>query len=165
MNAINDIEIRNGRPSDHEHVISVMPDWWDGRDLTSMLPKVFFIHFHNTIYIAEMKNRLVGFLVGFLSQSDDNVGYIHFVGVHPSCRKAGIGRLLYQKFYDACKTNDRSIIKSCTSPINKLSIDFHSRMGFIIESGDGSIDGIQVTMDFLRKNDPKVLFRKKLDLR
>ena len=35
------IEIRTGRPSDHEAVISVMPDWWDGRDLTSMLPKVF----------------------------------------------------------------------------------------------------------------------------
>lgn len=27
-----DISIRNVRPSDHEYVISVMPDWWGGRD-------------------------------------------------------------------------------------------------------------------------------------
>lgn len=165
MNAINDIRIRNGRPSDYEKVIAVMPDWWDGRDLTSMLPKVFFIHFHNTIYIAELKNELVGFLVGFLSQTDARVVYIHFVGVHPSYRKAGIGRLLYQKFYDACKTNDRSIVQSCTSPINQLSIDFHKRMGFEIESGDGIIDDVPVTLNYLGKSDHKVLFRKELNQR
>ena len=157
------IKIRTGRPSDHKNVISVMPEWWDGRDLTSMLPKVFFIHFHNTIFIAEVGNELVGFLVGFLSQSEDNVGYIHFVGVHPNCCKAGIGRRLYERFYDICKANARSTIKSCTSPINKLSIDFHLRMGFIIESGDGTVDGVAVTRNYLRKNDPKVLFRKELD--
>lgn len=164
MNAISDIIVRNGRPSDYDNVISVMPGWWSGRDLTCMLPKVFFIHFENTIYIAELKNELVGFLVGFLSQSDGNVGYIHFVGVHPDCRKSGIGRLLYQEFFDTCATHNRSIIKSCTSPINKLSIAFHLRMGFIIEPGDGIVDGVSVTMDYLRKNDPKVLFRKELDL-
>jgi GNAT superfamily N-acetyltransferase len=93
------------------------------------------------------------------------VGYIHFVGVHPDYRKAGIGRLLYQRFFDACKANDRLIVKSCTSPVNKLSIDFHLRMGFIIESGDGIVDGIPVTIDFLRPNDPKVLFLKELERR
>ena len=159
------IKIRTGRPSDHKNVISVMPEWWDGRDLTSMLPKVFFIHFHNTIFIAEVENELVGFLVGFLSQSEDNVGYIHFVGVHPDFRKAGIGRRLYHQFYEFCRVNDRSTIKSCTSPINKLSIDFHSRMGFITESGDGTIDGVVVTKDYLGKNGPKVLFKKELDPR
>ena len=35
-------------------------------------------------------------------------------------------------------------------------------MGFDIEPGDGTVDGIPVTMDFLRKDDPKVLFKKKL---
>jgi len=163
LNATKDIILRNGRPTDYENVIAVMPDWWSGRDLTSMLPKVFFIHFYNTVYIAELKNELVGFLVGFLSQSDDNLGYIHFVGVHPDCRKAGIGRRLYQEFYDTCAANNRSIIKSCTSPNNRLSIAFHLRMGFTIEPGDGTVDGVSVTMDYLGKNDPKVLFRKELD--
>jgi GNAT superfamily N-acetyltransferase len=165
MNTTNNINIRQGRPSDHENVVSVMPDWWGGRDLSSSVLKVFFIHFRNTTYVAEINNDLAGFLVGFLSQSEENVGYIHFIGVHPNYRKGGIGRLLYEKFYDVCMTSSRSVVKSCTSPINKLSIDFHLHMGFIIEPGDGTVDGMTVTMDFLRKDDPKVLFRKELDKR
>lgn len=165
MNSIRDIKIREGRSSDHEKVISVMPSWWGGRDLTSAVLKIFFIHFRNTTYVAELNGDMVGFLVGFLSQSEENVGYIHFVGVHPGHRKVGAGRLLYQKFYDVCIAGNRSIVKSCTSPINKLSIDFHVRMGFDIESGDGIVDGVPVTMNFLRRNDPKVLFRKDLNKR
>ena len=163
MKTTGDIRIRNAEPSDHENVVSVMPDWWDGRDLTSSVLKVFFIHFSNTTYVAELNGDLVGFLVGFFSQSDEQVGYIHFAGVHPDFRKAGIGRLLYREFYDVCKANNRSIVKSCTSPINKLSIGFHKRMGFEIEPGDAIVDGIPVTMNFLRNNDPKVLFAKNLN--
>jgi ribosomal protein S18 acetylase RimI-like enzyme len=43
-------------------------------------------------------NELVGFLVGFMSQSEENVGYIHLAGVHPKFRKAGVARLLFQEF-------------------------------------------------------------------
>lgn len=160
MKTIDSLKIRNGRPADHQKVVSVMPAWWDGRDLTSALLKIFFIHFRNTTYVAEVKDDLVGFLVAFFSQSEEDVGYIHFAGVHPNFRKAGIGRLLYEEFFDACRANNRSIVKSCTSPVNKLSIDFHQHMGFVIELGDAVVDGLPVSMDFLRMNDPKVLFRK-----
>ena len=162
MNKLNEITIRNGTSSDYEKVISVMPEWWGGRDLSSSVLKIFFVHFSDTTYIAEMDNELNGFLVGFMSQSEKNVGYIHFAGVHPKYRKAGLGRLLFQKFYEACITNNRSIVKSCTSPVNKLSINFHQRMGFIIETGDGIIDGVSVTLTYLGKYNHKVLFKKEL---
>lgn len=139
-----------------------MPQWWGGRDLTTSVLKLFFIHFSNTSFVAETQDRMVGFLVGFLSQSEENVGYIHFAGVHPDHRKEGIGGRLFQKFFDACRANHRWVVKSCTSPINRLSIDFHQRMGFAIEPGDAVADGLPVSMNFLRKNDPKVLFRKDL---
>ena len=139
-----------------------MPDWWDGRDLSAMLPKVFFIHFSDTIYIAERHGELAGFLVGFFSQAQEEVGYIHFVGVHPDCRKAGVGRMLYEKFYGACRAQGRGVIKSCTSPVNQLSVGFHQSMGFELEPGDGEVDGIPVTMHYLGENDPKVLFKKTL---
>lgn len=151
--------IRNTLPTDHQRIISVMPDWWDGRDLRSMLPKVFFVHFCNTSFVVEADNQLIGFLVGFMSQTDENIGYIHFVGVDPRFRKKGVGRMLYNRFFKQCELNERTIIKSCTSPINKLSISFHQRMGFIIEAGDGEIDGMPVTLDYLGVNDPKVLFK------
>ena len=151
--------IRNTLPTDYQRVISVMIDWWNGRDLRYMLPKIFFIHFCNTSFIVEAEDQLLAFLVGFMSQTDDNVGYIHFVGVHPEFRKKGIGRELYSQFFNKCKLNKRRIIKSCTSPVNKLSIAFHQRMGFLIETGDGVIDGMPVTLNYLGVNAPKVLFR------
>ncbi len=139
-----------------------MRDWWGGRDLSSFVLNVFFIHFSNTAYIAESDGELVGFLVGFMSQSEEETGYIHFAGVHPRFRGAGIARTLYEKFYAACRQNGRSVVKSCTSPVNKLSIGFHRKMGFEIEPGDGMIDDVPVTLHFLGKDNPKVLFKKEL---
>ena len=160
MNELDDVKIRNGKPLDHENIVSVMTEWWGGRDLSSSVLKVFFIHFKNTTFIAEIGNQLVGFLVGFMSQSEESIGYIHFAGVHPRSRKAGIGRLLYEKFYSACRANDRSIVKSCTSPVNKLSINFHLKMGFEIQPGDEIVDDVPVTIDYFGKGKPMVLFKK-----
>jgi ribosomal protein S18 acetylase RimI-like enzyme len=159
MNELYHVKIRNGRPLDHEKIVSVMPEWWGGRDLSSSVLKVFFIHFNKTTFIAEIGDELVGFLVGFMSQSEERVGYIHFAGVHPQFRKAGVGRLLYKEFYAVCKVNDRSIVKSCTSPVNKLSINYHQKMGFEIEQGNGIVDDVPVTLDYLGKGNPKVLFK------
>ena len=160
MSEPGNVKIRNATPLDHEKVISVMPEWWGGRDLSSSVLKVFFIHFNSTAYIAEIGDELVGFLVGFMSQTEEKVGYIHFAGVHPQHRRASIGRLLYEKFYVDCKANGRSIVKSCTSPINKLSINFHQKMGFEIEPGDGIVDDVPVILNYLGKDSPKVLFKK-----
>ena len=66
------LTIRNSKPSDHQRIISVMKDWWEGRDLTWMLPKLFLVHFCNTSFIIEKGDSLTAFLIGFLSQSKIN---------------------------------------------------------------------------------------------
>ncbi len=159
------IEIRNALPSDHRNIISVLPNWWNGRDLTASVPKLFLKHFSNTSFIAEKDSQLCGFLIGFFSQTYSNEGYIHFVGVDPDIRKIGLAKILYNSFYDICQLNSRIIIRSCTSPVNKLSIDFHQKMGFSIESGNSTVEGIPITKDYNRKGDHKVLFRKELQPR
>jgi len=163
MKNINNLIIRNVKPSDHEKVVSVIPQWWNGRDLSSTALKIFFVHFNDTSFIAEISGELAGFLIGFMSQSEKNVGYAHLGGVHPEYRKAGIARLLLHEFIQACKINNRSVVKSCTAPVNKLSIDFHKQMGFTIEQGDGTIEGVPVTLDYLGKNNHKVLFKKEIE--
>jgi predicted GNAT superfamily acetyltransferase len=49
--------------------MAVMPDWWDGRDLRTMLPRLFLVHFNDTSFIPEDDGDLVAFLVGFMSPS------------------------------------------------------------------------------------------------
>ena len=157
-----DLTIRNSKPSDHQRIISVMKDWWGGRDLTWMLPKLFLVHFCDTSFIIEKSEDLMAFLIGFLSQSKVNEGYIHLVGVHPDYRGMGLGEFLYHRFFQICKANNRDTIRSCTSPVNKGSIEFHRKIGFSILRGDAEIDGIQVTLDYNGPGDPKVLFEIKI---
>ena len=158
----NKFTIRNSAPSDHPQIISVMKDWWDGRELSHVLPRVFLEHFCDTSFIIEKDNVMVAFLIGFLSPYKIEEGYIHFAGVHPQFRGIGIGAYLYNSFSEICIEDGRSIIKSCTSPVNKASVGFHKRMGFKIEKGNSEIDGIQVTLNHNKPNDPKVLFKKLL---
>jgi GNAT superfamily N-acetyltransferase len=154
--------IRNSKPSDHQRIISVMKDWWGGRDLTLMLPKLFLMHFCNTSFIIEKGDSLKAFLIGLLSQSEINEGYIHLVGVHPNYRGMGIGAFLYQRFFEICKEYNRDTVRSCTSPVNKGSIEFHRKIGFDILKGNAEVDGVQVSMDYNRPGDSKVLFEIKI---
>lgn len=156
------LTIRNSKLSDHQRIISVMKDWWGGRDLTWMLPKLFLVHFCDTSFIIEKSEDLMAFLIGFLSQSKPNEGYIHLVGVHPDYRGMGLGEFLYHRFFQICKANDRDTIRSCTSPVNKGSIEFHRKIGFNVLKGNAEVDGIQVSLDYNGPGDSKVLFEKKI---
>lgn len=165
MRELSNIKIRNVKPSDHKKIVSAIPEWWGGRDLSSSIPKLLFIHFRPTSFIAEFESKMCGFLIGFFSQTFMEEGYIHFVGVHPEYRKLGLAQKLYQKFYNACLSDSRTIVRSCTAPINELSIEFHKRMGFSIEPGNSVKDGIPITIGYLNEKDEKVLFKKELMVR
>ena len=133
-----------------------------GRDLTAMLPKLFLNHFNDTSFVAESLNRMVGFLIGFLSPSLNlkNEAYVHFMGVHPDFRKRGIGKTLYERFFEICRNQDRTVVRACTSPVNKGSVEFHEKIGFQLEPGDDEINGSPVTRDYNRPGDHKVRFKK-----
>ncbi|MFX1338639.1 MAG: GNAT family N-acetyltransferase, partial [Promethearchaeota archaeon] len=100
--------------------------------------------------------------IGFFSQYFSNEAYIHFIGIHPNFRKKGLGFALYTKFFNLCDLNNRIVIHSATSPINKDSIRFHTKLGFVIEPGDGEIDGFPVALNYHKKDNPKVIFKKTL---
>ena len=155
-----DILIKKAGPADHDKIIAALRNWWGGRDLTAMLPRLFLNHFSNTSFVIEKEGELIGFLIGFISPSLKNEAYVHFMGVHPDFRKKGIGTLLYERFFEICRSHGRNIIRACTSPVNKGSVLFHKRIGFQLEPGDDEIDGFPVTSDYNRPGDHKVQFTK-----
>ncbi|MGW8301788.1 MAG: GNAT family N-acetyltransferase [Desulfobacterales bacterium] len=152
--------IREAKPSDHAGVIAALQNWWGGRDLSAMLPKLFLNHFNDTSLVVEKEDRMVGFLIGFVSPSLKNEAYVHFMGVHPDFRKKGIGTTLYEHFFEICRKYGRNIVRACTSPVNRGSVEFHKRIGFELEPGDDEIDGLPVTSDYNRPGDHKVRFTK-----
>ncbi|GAB2571926.1 GNAT family N-acetyltransferase [Gracilibacillus alcaliphilus] len=156
------MQIRTVRSADYNTVSPLINDWWGGRQMSDMLPRLFFDHFNDTSFIAEVDEEVVGFLIGFLSQTYPKEAYIHFVGVHPHHRKQKIGRVLYQQFFAKAQLENCTKIRCVTSPVNKVSIAYHQRMGFAIESGDKSIDGIPVSTDYDGSGRDRVLFVKEL---
>lgn len=156
------LSVRNCRPDDHPAIISVMKEWWGGRDLRKMLPRLFLNHFADTSFIVEKEGELVGFLVGFLSPANRDEGYVHFAGVHPDYRGCGIGEAMFERFFGLCRKDGRTLVRSCTSPVNTGSIAFHKQLGFLVLEGDGEISGVPVTLDYNCPGDHKVLFAKYL---
>ncbi|GIN42080.1 hypothetical protein J19TS1_50290 [Heyndrickxia oleronia] len=66
--------------------------------MSDKLPKLFFDHFTNTSFVVEKVGEIVGFLIGFLSQSHSNEAYIHFLGVHPNYRKYSLEKIIQRMF-------------------------------------------------------------------
>jgi len=157
------ITFRRPTADDHERAMAVMVDWWGGRDLRSMLPRIFFEHFRGTSLVAEHEDELIGFLVGFPCPDHAEEAYVHFAGVHPAWRVAGLGRDLYQRFFRLARAQGRTVVRSVTAPINKGSIAFHTALGFAILPGDDEIDGIPVTFDPGPQGDHLVRFELTLD--
>lgn len=124
------VDIRNAIESDYDFIMQNVDQWWGGRAMADMLPRLFFKHFSQYSFTALEADSIVGFLVGFRSQSGSEIGYIHFAGVDPEYRDKGIAKKLYERFFDYCRGVDLKSVQCVTSPENQGSIKFHHAIGF-----------------------------------
>ncbi|HEX6725206.1 MAG TPA: GNAT family N-acetyltransferase [Gaiella sp.] len=148
------MEIRHAEPADYGRVIGRVNAWWDGRDMAPMLPRLFFVHFEGTSYVVDdAEGQLAAFLIGFLSQTDPDEAYIHFVGVSPEHRGEGLGRQLYERFFADARAEGRRRVRCVTSPVNEGSVAFHEALGFTSE---------RVAHDYDGPGEDRVLFVKTL---
>jgi len=149
------MEIRHAEPADYGRVIGRVNAWWGGRDMAPMLPRLFFVHFEGTSYVVDDgEGQLAAFLIGFLSQTDPEEAYIHFVGVSPEHRGGGLGRQLYERFFEDARAAGRSRVTCVTSPVNEGSVAFHVALGFTSE---------RVAHDYDGPGEDRVLFVKTLE--
>jgi L-amino acid N-acyltransferase YncA len=124
---------RRPERSDHGRIVAVVDEWWGGRQMVAMLPRLFVDHFADMSYVVEDDDgRLVGFVIAFLSPTDAQTVYVHFIGVDPALRISGLGRELYTRVAREAKAAGRSRIAAVTSPVNTTSLAFHAALGFEI---------------------------------
>lgn len=161
------LTFRHPVPGDQSAVLAVLDNWWGelggaagSAQRALLLPRLFFQHFTDTSFLAEREGRLVGFLIGFLSQSRPDESYIHFAGVSPDLQGQGLGRRLYERFFELSRACGRTRVRAVTSPSNSGSYQFHLRMGFTAEPGPGSFDGRPVHLDYDGPGLDRVLFTR-----
>jgi RimJ/RimL family protein N-acetyltransferase len=131
------MSLRPATRADLGRVRSVQAEWWGGRDLTALLQPLFLDNFASTsLIVDDADGSLVGFLIGFPSQDDPSAAYVHFVGVAPGHRGAGLGRSLHDAFAARMAERGAGTVRCVTSPTNADSIAFHQRIGFAVEARD-----------------------------
>ena len=122
-----DLVFRRPIEADHARVMAVIDDWWGGRKMRAMLPRLWFQHFVGRSWIAETEDgRLMGFLVGFLSPDRPGVAYVHIIGTNPNRRKRGLGRALYERFFEDVRAAGARGVVAMTWPGNQVSVAFPS---------------------------------------
>ncbi|WP_263769404.1 GNAT family N-acetyltransferase [Propionivibrio soli] len=154
--------LRNLEPADFEAITSVVDEWWGGRPVRGLLPRLFFEHFSETSFVVVDEEDVSAFFIGFRSQTFPAVAYAHFIGVSPASRGKGYGRLLYQRFFETVSRLGCTEVRSITSPVNENSIAFHRHLGFQVLPGDGEVNGCTVRVDYAGPGQPRVLFSKLL---
>lgn len=155
------MRFRELRESDHATVIAAVDEWWGGRHVADKLPRLFFRLFRETSFAVQEDGELVAFLVGIVGSPPDEA-YVHFVGVHPEHRSGGIGRRLYEHFFEEASRRGCRSVRAITSPVNRGSIAFHGRMGFEVVQGDLGMEGVSVHSDYDGDGKEKVVFRRNL---
>lgn len=149
-----EIKIRPARSSDYGLIYPIVNEWWGGREVTQHLPSVFFVHFEGSSFVAETaEHRLAGFLCGFLSQTKADEAYVHMAGVAPELRRQGIGRRLYEAFFETAREHGCTSVRLITAPFNTDSIAFHEALGFQLE---------RVLENFAGEGEDRLAFVKKL---
>jgi ribosomal protein S18 acetylase RimI-like enzyme len=133
------IHFRRPTEADYLAIVRVIDDWWAGRHVDALLPRLWLQHFTGTSWLAETGDGvLAGFLVGFLSPDQLDVAYCHMVAANPNLRRRGVGRALYERFFADAASDGRSHVVAVTWPANRVSIAFHRSLGFEAETGPGT---------------------------
>ncbi|MCS6899041.1 MAG: GNAT family N-acetyltransferase [Myxococcales bacterium] len=132
-------------------IVRVM-DSWSGGLSRSLAHPIFFYELGEMARVVEEEEKLIGFLLGFISPQSPPVGYVHLVGVHPDHRRRGIGRFLYSGFEAECRVRGCKAAKAITTLGNEGSLRFHRAIGW---------DAHEVA-DYAGPGMPRIVFSKEL---
>ena len=121
-------EISSLQESDFLHISTNLDEWWGGRNMVPMLPRLWF-----------KDSQPIAFLVGYISQIDNSKAYVHFIGVDPYHRKDNLGRSLYEAFSRKAAELGANRIEAVTSPTNATSLRFHESLGFLAKEIGGEL--------------------------
>jgi GNAT superfamily N-acetyltransferase len=155
------LRFRRPNEADHPRIVGLVDEWWGGRRMRALLPRLWFQHFTGTSWIAEDEaGRLAGFIVAFISQDDPTTAYVHMVASDPNRRRAGTGRALYQRVFEDLRTRGVDRVKAITWPGNRQSVAFHRSLGFRVDDGPGTqnLYGTPAYADYDGEGDDRVVF-------
>jgi len=124
------VQTRPLTKADFDHIVEVFDHWWGGPSSGFSPHPLFYYELGEHALVVEDGTDVVGFLLGF---AVNQTGYVHLVGIHPERRRKGVGRVLYEKFTQACRNAGCTRMKAITTAANEGSLRFHEALGWTAE--------------------------------
>jgi GNAT superfamily N-acetyltransferase len=154
--------VRNVFEGDFVEIVNKSREWGDIVIEREAIYHIMTKHFRGTCFVAEDRQRMIGYLLGFRSQSCPDEAYMHLVQVDPAMRGHGIGRRLFTQFEAAAKAMGCRKIMTTSRPQNKTAMAFYEEMGFKpVQAGDMvEVDGVMAIRDYNGPGKPVVLWGK-----
>jgi L-amino acid N-acyltransferase YncA len=162
---VDDLRFRRPTEADYPALVALVDEWWGGRRMQPFFQRLWFQHFADTSWLAEVADgRTAGFLVGLISPADPSIGYVKLVATNPNMRRRGLGRRLYEQFIDDVAGRGVREIQAITWPGNRVSVEFHRAIGFEPVGGPASrnIYGVTAFPDYDGPGEDRVVFVRRL---
>jgi len=154
--------VRNAFPGDFLEVAKKSKEWADLVIERESIYHIMTEHFRDTCFIAEDRGEMIGYLLGFRSQSRPDEALIHLIHVAPHLRGNGIGSRLFNQFQYAAKRMGCKRIMAITKPENNYCNRFHKAMGFsVVEMGEAiEVNGMRAIKDYNGPGKHMVMWQK-----
>ena len=146
------MQIRSLTKVDYDFIVSIIDRWWGGLASERAHP-VFFYELGRHALVATEGDKIIGFLMGFVTSEEPKLGYIHLFGIEPEFRRRGVARALYEQFISAARNEGASKIKALAMVGNEDSIRFHGALDFNVEQ----------VADYAGSGYPRLVFTKTLN--
>lgn len=128
--------------------------------------KIMLRYFGNSCFVAEFNNELVGFVMGFRSQVDNDKFFLWQIGVFSYHRGKEIGKMLLDEFEKAGKNIGCKKVEVTVDPENIPSQKLFEKNGYLnISSKEGEIVevmGNTAVKDYYKPGRHFILYEKKI---
>jgi ribosomal protein S18 acetylase RimI-like enzyme len=109
-------------------ILADLPLFWGGRDMLALHHPVWLRQLGPDAVVVRERDVLLGYLLGTVTTR--GLAYVHLIAVREDSRRRGVGRLLYDAFFDDAKRRGARRVEAVTTTTNTDSIAFHRRLGF-----------------------------------
>jgi GNAT superfamily N-acetyltransferase len=154
--------VRNVFENDFIDIAARSKEWGDIVIERETIYHLLTRHFRGTCFVAEDRNKMIGYLLGFRSQSQPEEAYLHLVQVDPALRGHGVGRRMFSLFESSVKKMGCKKILAASRPQNKTAMTFYETVGFRpVQAGTMvEVDGVMAIKDYNGPGKHVVLWSK-----
>jgi GNAT superfamily N-acetyltransferase len=165
VRALTGVEFVRPTEADYDTLITVVDEWWAGRPVRRLLPRLWLRHFAVWSWLARADgDRLVGFAVGFPSPGLPGTVALHLLGVDPNRRRRGIGRGLALRLADGAAAAGADRIETVIPTGDPVALAFLRAVRYAVVADPGlrPIHGVPAHADYDGPGEDRILLVRDL---